>query len=133
MGESMIPGEVVVKNKNIILNAGLASISIVVKNDGDRPIQIGSHFHFFESNRFLKFDRASTYGYRLNIPSGTAVRFEPGETKTIHLVPFTGKKSIFGLNNLTDAQVNESTLAQSLRKAELKGFLKKGQSNDYQD
>jgi urease beta subunit len=81
-------------------NCGRPTIRVVVKNYGDRPIQIGSHFHFFEANRSLSFDRAAAYAKRLNIPAGTAVRFEPGEEKEVELTDFGGSRSIFGFNNL---------------------------------
>jgi urease subunit gamma/beta len=122
----MIPGEVIIKNASLTLNARSKGIAITATNKGDRPIQVGSHFHFFETNKFLSFDRARAYGYRLDIPSGSAIRFEPNETRTVNLVEIAGKKRVLGLNNLTDAQINESTKEASLQKAALKGFLPKG-------
>ena len=83
-------GEIMPADRNIILNANRKTVSIVVVNTGDRPVQVGSHFHFFEVNKLLKFDREKTYGYRLDIPSGTSVRFEPGMEKTVSLVEFGG-------------------------------------------
>ena len=93
------PGEYLLASDPIELNAGRAVARVEVVNRGDRPIQVGSHCHFFEVNRFLGFDRAAAYGMRLNIPAGTAVRFEPGETKTISLVAIAGTKTIKGGNN----------------------------------
>jgi len=92
----MIPGEVIVAEGDIELNAGLVAISIDVSNSGDRPIQIGSHYHFYETNPALKFDRKKTLGYRLDIPAGTATRFEPGQERNIQLVPYTGLGNIYG-------------------------------------
>jgi urease subunit beta len=95
----MIPGEVITPEGEIELNAGLAKISVTVANTGDRPIQVGSHFHFAEVNEALRFDRAAARGFRLDIPAGTAVRFEPGDTREVPLVAFAGKREIYGLNN----------------------------------
>lgn len=118
----MKPGEVIVKNSTIEINEGKETKTIKVINQGDRPIQVGSHFHFFEINRFMKFDRQEAYGYRLDIPSGTAVRFQPGEEKEVQLIQISGKRRIIGLNNLTQAQVNESTLQQAMENVKLRGF-----------
>tara|TARA_B100000579_G_scaffold343856_1_gene296187 strand:- start:232 stop:558 length:327 start_codon:yes stop_codon:yes gene_type:complete len=90
------PGEYDLDDDPIELNSGKNKFSIEVANTGDRPIQIGSHYHFFETNRALKFDREATLGYRLNIPAGTAVRFEPGLSRTVELVEYSGDKKIFG-------------------------------------
>ena len=95
----MIPGEIIVKSGEIELNAGLATVKLVVANIGDRPIQIGSHFHFYEVNDALSFDRQQTIGMRLDIPAGTAVRFEPGDEKEVTLVPYTGSRQVYGFNN----------------------------------
>lgn len=95
----MIPGEIIVKSGEIELNAGLATIKLVVANTGDRPIQIGSHFHFYEVNEALSFQRDETKGMRLDIPAGTAVRFEPGDEKEVTLVPYTGSRQVYGFNN----------------------------------
>lgn len=92
----MIPGEVIPAEGEIEINAGLVAIALDVTNTGDRPIQVGSHYHFFETNPALSFDRAAAKGYRLDIASGTAVRFEPGQTRTVALVPFTGARTIYG-------------------------------------
>lgn len=119
----MIPGEVQIKNTRITLNAGLKQKEIVVTNRGDRPIQVGSHFHFFEANRFLSFDREAAFGYRLDIPSGSAVRFEPNESRTVALVGITGKKRVHGLNGLTDGEINDLNLKAALQRLSLKNFL----------
>jgi len=93
----MIPGEIIAAaNGDIELNAGRATISVVVANSGDRPIQVGSHYHFFETNPALQFDRAATRGFRPDIPAGTAVRFEPGQQREIQLVAFAGLRRIYG-------------------------------------
>jgi urease subunit beta len=92
----MIPGEILTADGDIELNAGLPIISVEVSNKGDRPIQVGSHYHFAETNPALAFDRAVARGHRLDIPAGTAVRFEPGQTRTVTLVPFQGKREVYG-------------------------------------
>lgn len=97
----MIPGEYRTLNGRIELNAGRQTAELLVVNTGDRPVQVGSHFHFFEVNRALQFDRRAAFGMRLDIPAGTAVRFEPGEEKPIRLVELGGAKRSFGLNGLT--------------------------------
>jgi urease subunit beta len=94
----MIPGEIFVEPGDIELNAGRAVIKIDVANTGDRPIQVGSHFHFFEVNEALKFDRGQSRGYRLNIAAGTAVRFEPGQERSVELVQLGGDRVIYGFN-----------------------------------
>ena len=95
----MKPGEIITKqNNDIILNADRNSIILKVSNTGDRPIQVGSHYHFAETNEALDFDRTITRGFRLDIPSGTAVRFEPGQIRSVSLIPFKGKREIYGFN-----------------------------------
>ena len=96
----MIPGEYLIRDGEIILNADREPITLTVANTGDRPIQVGSHYHFFETNTALAFDRDQTRGYRLDIPAGTAVRFEPGQTREVQLVPFTGARVVSGFNGL---------------------------------
>ena len=92
----MIPGEIATVDGEIELNAGQPSVRIVVTNTGDRPIQVGSHYHFFETNAALEFDRKPTWGKRLNIAAGTAVRFEPGQRREVELVPYGGERRVFG-------------------------------------
>lgn len=116
-------GEIIPLNRDVILNEGRDQIIIMVANIGDRPVQVGSHFHFFEVNRCLVFKREQTYGYRLDIPSGTSVRFEPGEEKEVKLVALGGRKIVFGLNDLTCEQINENTKKTALKIAKEKGFL----------
>jgi urease beta subunit len=122
----MFPGEIIAAKDMITINDGLSVKTLTVTNKGDRPIQVGSHFHFFEANKFLDFNRLESYGYRLDIPSGTAVRFEPNEQKTVELVEIAGNRRIRGLNNLTDAQINATTLKASMEKAAQKGFTGEG-------
>lgn len=92
----MIPGEMKIAKGEIDLNVGRATVTIDVSNKGDRPIQVGSHYHFFETNEALSFDRQTAYGFRLNIASGTAVRFEPGQTRTVELVALAGDRKVYG-------------------------------------
>ena len=102
----MKPGEIITKFKNDInLNEGRNSITLKVSNTGDRPIQVGSHYHFAETNEYLKFDREKSNGMRLDIPSGTAVRFEPGQSKDVELIPITGNRKIFGFNKKVMGQL----------------------------
>ena len=94
----MILGEIIPAEGEIELNAGQPTITVTVANSGDRPVQVGSHYHFYETNAALTFDRAKARGYRLDIPAGTAVRFEPGQTRTVTLVPYRGDQLVFGFN-----------------------------------
>ena len=98
----MIPGEYLLEDGDIVANAGRRTVELTVANTGDRPIQVGSHFHFFEANRALRFERVQAFGMRLNVPAGTAVRFEPGDAKRVTLVELAGARRVFGLNGLTD-------------------------------
>lgn len=95
---ALIPGEVVAADGEIELNAGRPMVTVEVTNTGDRPVQVGSHYHFFETNGALSFDRNAAYGCRLDIPAGTAVRFEPGQTRTVTLVAYAGARRVFGFN-----------------------------------
>ena len=92
----MIPGEVITAPGDIEINAGRTALTLTVANTGDRPIQVGSHYHFAETNSALQFDRAKARGHRLDIPAGTAVRFEPGQTREVQLVPFAGRRAVYG-------------------------------------
>lgn len=118
-------GEIFPCDREIILNEGKPAITILVANTGDRPVQVGSHYHFFEVNRCLSFDREKAYGYHLDIPSGTSVRFEPGEEKEVTLTQMGGTRRIFGLNDLTCAQATEDTKKTALSRAGQKGFLER--------
>src|SRR6059036_1748290 len=126
VGESQVflPGEVIYGNEPVVTNRGRRSERLVVKNTGDRPIQVGSHFHFFEVNRALEFDRAAAFGLRLNIPSSTATRFEPGDEREVQLVSYGGKRAVYGFNNLVDghtagqdaATVRSRAIAQAAKR-----------------
>lgn len=116
------PGAYEVREGELELNAGRESVSLSVTNLGDRPIQVGSHYHFIETNAQLRFDRAKAYGKRLDIPAGTAVRFEPGETKTVKLVSIAGAQIIRGGNNLADGPVSPENLREALARAQAGGF-----------
>src|SRR5690349_14097551 len=104
----MIPGEYILRDEPIELNAAATRVRVRVDNHGDRPIQVGSHTHFFEVNRHLYFDRLQAYGYRLDIPAGTAVRFEPGEGREVDLVPLAGRRAAFGMNALVNGPLDEN-------------------------
>ncbi len=116
------PGASIVPDGELELNAGRVTASVSVTNMGDRPVQVGSHYHFIEVNASLKFDRAQAYGKRLDIPAGTAVRFEPGEVKTVRLVEIAGNKVIRGGNNIADGPVSESGLAAAMKRVKDGGF-----------
>ncbi len=122
MPDSGEPGTVTPLEGEIELNAGRDTVSLPITNLGDRPIQVGSHYHFIETNAALRFDRAAAYGKRLDIPAGTAVRFEPGETKTVKLVEIAGKKVIRGGNNLADGKVSAEGKKAALKRVKAKGF-----------
>jgi urease subunit beta len=118
----MIPGEYVLASGDIECNVGRNTIKITVVNTGDRPVQVGSHFHFFEVNKQMQFDREKAFGMRLNIAAGTAVRFEPGEEKDVELVEFGGNNKIFGFNNLVDDEINSGSKKTALEKVNAKSF-----------
>ena len=101
----MIPGEILTKDGAIELNAGRATCTLSVANTGDRPVQVGSHYHFFETNTALAFDREQARGFRLDIPAGTAVRFEPGQTRDVQLVAYAGDRIAIGFNALVDGKL----------------------------
>lgn len=120
----MIPGEILPIAGSLTLNAGRATRTLIVVNRGDRPIQVGSHYHFFEVNRALQFDRTAAFGFRLDIPSGTAVRFEPEEEKEVTLTLFGGQRRVLGLNGLTDGDVtDEQVKARAIQLAVQQGFM----------
>lgn len=121
--DSERPGEIRAGAGQVTLNAGRRSVTLIAVNTGDRPIQIGSHFHFFEVNKALEFDRAAAFNMRLDIPAGTAVRFEPGASKEITLVEFGGGQHLSGLNNLTDgAAFDPAVRSAALARAKARGF-----------
>lgn len=121
--EEVIPGEIFADDGDIELNAGRRKVTLKVVNTGDRPIQIGSHYHFFETNKALDFDRAQSFGMHLDVPAGTAVRFEPGESKEVVLTEFGGTGELLGLNNLTDGTWrSEANKQEALLRARQRGF-----------
>ena len=121
--ERLFPGELGVDDGEIEINAGRRTATMIVTNSGDRPVQIGSHYHFFETNKALDFDRAAAYGLRLDIPAGTAVRFEPGEAKEVTLTEFGGTQELYGLNNLTNGSARcVETKAKALQRARERSF-----------
>jgi urease subunit beta len=123
----MKPGEIICPQAFVTLNEGLESRELKATNKGSRPIQVGSHFHFFEVNRCIEFDRPQAYGFRPDLPSGTAIRFEPGEEKIVRLVRIAGRRVVRGLNHLTDAQINDTTSGAALVSAQRAGFVAQGE------
>jgi urease subunit beta len=119
----MIPGEYFLSKNPIVANVGKKTIKINVKNTGDRPIQVGSHTHFFETNKALVFQRSKTFGFHLNIPSGTSLRFEPGDSRIVQLTEFGGKRIIFGFNNLVNGKLTNKQKEISLLNLKKKGFM----------
>ena len=105
----MIPGEMIVAKGEIELNQGRKTVSIEVANTGDRPIQVGSHYHFYETNHALEFERDKTKGFRLDIAAGTAVRFEPGQTRSVSLVEFVGDRNVYGFNAEINGSLEENS------------------------
>jgi urease beta subunit len=118
----MTPGEYLLGDGDIDANFGRATARVTVANTGDRPIQVGSHYHFFEANKALSFDRAAAWGMRLNIPAGTAVRFEPGDEKIVELVALAGAREVHGLNALADGPTDEASRAAALERAAREGY-----------
>jgi urease beta subunit len=118
----MIPGEYFLRDEPVELNAGRDPVRLRVDNAGDRPIQVGSHTHFFEVNKQLRFDRARAYGCHLNIPAGTALRFEPGEGREIEVVPFAGARRVFGMSGLVSGALDVER-ERALRRAADRGFM----------
>lgn len=122
----VIPGEVILGQGGIVAFEGRKTVELTVANTGDRPIQVGSHCHFFEANRALRFDREKAFGFRLQVPAGTAVRFEPGEEKRVTLVAFGGNRVAHGINGLTNGQLDDPEVRKrALAKAAEHGFLKR--------
>ena len=103
---NLIPGEIIPEQGEIELNLGKEVNTVKVANSGDRPVQVGSHYHFFEANKALIFDREITFGMRLDIPAGTAIRFEPGDTTDVKLVPFSGLRNAYGFNSLVNGSLD---------------------------
>ena len=126
----MIPGEVSYRPGTIIGNAGRRAAMITVENLSDRDIQVTSHYHFFEVNKRLRFDRAQAFGMHLDVPPGTTIRFEPGERREVRLVEFGGGKRLIGFAGLTNGQANEETKAVAVQRMLLQGFLDSGRSEE---
>lgn len=118
----MIPGEYLLRSEPIQANIDRDTVEIEVTNTADRPIQVGSHFHFFEVNKALVFPRQLAFGKRLNIPAGTAIRFEPGDCKPITLVAFAGSQEVYGLNGLSQGPVTDATREAACHRARAQGF-----------
>lgn len=121
MTDKITPGEYVTGEGKVTLNEGRETATVEVSNTGDRPVQVGSHFHFFEVNKALAFDRSESYGMRLDVPAGTAVRFEPGERKEVELVAVGGKRRVTGLNRLTEGSVDTGK-QEALERARSEGY-----------
>ncbi len=123
---AVIPGEVMLGDGDIVAFNGRPTVELIVSNTGDRPIQVGSHCHFFEANRALRFDREQAYGFRLQIPAGTAVRFEPGEDKRVTLVTISGNRVAYGINGLVNGRMDDPNVKrQALAIARELGFIGK--------
>ncbi|MED5803106.1 urease subunit beta [Gordonia sp. Z-3] len=122
-GDAHCPGEYVLADDDILINVDRPTAMVTVTNTGDRPVQVGSHFHFFEANRALRFDRAAAFGMRLDIPSGTAVRFEPGADHDVELVAFGGERVITGLNDMANGPTDIDPPAQTMTDLHAAGFL----------
>lgn len=121
--KTVIPGEYILSTEAVLCNENRKTLKLTVKNTGDRPIQVGSHTHFFEANKKLEFPREKAFGYRLNIPAGTAIRFEPGDTKEVEICELKGKKVVFGFNSLTMGSTKSNIVkAAALEKAKKLGF-----------
>jgi urease beta subunit len=119
----VIPGEVLPVAGSFTLNEGRPRVRLRVENRGDRPIQVGSHFHFFEANPLLRFDRATAYGMRLDVPAGSAVRFEPGDVRDVALIPIGGRRRVFGLNGLVDGELDDPAVRRvALERAKRQQF-----------
>lgn len=123
MTKHVVPGEFIFDEGEREICEGRKTAKVVVRNTGDRPVQVGSHYHFFEANRALDFDREKAFGKKLNVPAGTAKRFEPGEEKEVELVEYSGRKYVYGFHDLTNGTVtSERVKKKAIRKAKEKGF-----------
>ena len=123
---AIIPGEIILGEADIVAFNGRRTVELIVANTGDRPIQVGSHCHFFEANRALRFDREKAYGFRLQVPAGTAVRFEPGEDKRVTLVSIGGNRVAYGINGLVNGRLDDPNVkAKAITAAREQGFIQK--------
>jgi urease beta subunit len=123
---TIIPGQIILGEGDIVAFNGRQTVELIVANAGDRPVQVGSHCHFFEANRALQFDREKAYGFRLQVPAGTAVRFEPGEDKRVMLVSIGGNRVAYGINGLVNGRLDDPQVkAKALSSAKEQGFIVK--------
>ena len=122
VGDDLVPGELRRADDPVRINGGRETAAVTVANTGDRPVQVGSHFHFFEANRALAFDRAAAFGMRLDVPAGTAVRFEPGERREVSLVAYGGTGRVTGMNGLADGATSEGAREDAVERARERGF-----------
>jgi len=123
---TVIPGGIILGEGDIVALTGRQTVELIVANTGDRPIQVGSHCHFFEANRALRFDREKAYGFRLQVPAGTAVRFEPGEDKRVTLVSIGGNRVAYGINGLVNGRLDDPNVkAKAMTAAREQGFIQK--------
>ena len=123
---AVTPGEIILGQGDIVVFKGRQTVELIVANTGDRPIQVGSHCHFFEANRALRFDREKAYGFRLQVPAGTAVRFEPGEDKRVTLVSIGGNRVAYGINGLVNGRLDDATVkSKAMAAARDQGFIQK--------
>lgn len=122
VSEPLVPGEIYPRGDGVTINEGRETATVSVANTGDRPVQVGSHFHFFEANAALEFDREATFGMRLDIPAGTAVRFEPGDERSVDVVALGGDRRVSGMNALVDGPLDEETKAKALERARDAGY-----------
>jgi urease subunit beta len=120
--DSLVPGELLPRGAPVTINADRETATVTVSNTGDRPVQVGSHFHFFEANAALEFDRESAFGMRLDVPAGTAKRFEPGDEISVDLVAIGGERIVSGMNSLVDGPVDDETKAAAIERAREAGY-----------
>lgn len=118
----MIPGEYFISDEPVIANRGRKTVRVKVSNTGNRPVQVGSHAHFFEVNKALSFPREKAFGFHLNIPAGTSLRFEPGDTREVELTEYGGRRVVYGFSGLVNGKLSPARKAQALRKARERGF-----------
>ena len=130
MSEPRAPGEVYPRGDGVTINEGRETAEVTVSNTGDRPVQVGSHFHFFEANAALEFDREAAFGMRLDVPAGTAVRFEPGDERSVDLVAVGGKQRVTGHNGLVDGATSDGEAGPALARARERGFADTGTESE---
>jgi urease subunit beta len=133
MTDGFVPGEVDPGEGTVTINEERETATVAVANTGDRPVQVGSHYHFFEANRALAFDREAAFGMRLDIPAGTAVRFEPGDEREVDLVAYGGKRRVSGLSGLVDGATSDGEAGEALTRARERGFADTGTEGEPSD